>query len=70
MNDYKSRFIANALTLYDARRAMGIGELTALYSTSAGLAQAMTVTRDKACALLLAALKTRREIPTTEILPC
>lgn len=70
MNDYKSRFLANAITLYDARRAMGFSELTARQTTSAGLAQAMTITRDKACALLLAALKTRSETPTMEILSC
>lgn len=53
------RYLANALALYDARRSMGIPEGRALYSTAAGLASLLEVTRDTARDLLAGALAAR-----------
>lgn len=58
------RDLANALALYDARRAMGTSEGRATYSTAAGFAAATGLTRDRARDYILAALKARSEIAT------
>ena len=57
-------YLRNALGVYDARRSLGVPEGRALYSTAAGLANTLGITKDRAREIISAALKERAETST------